>query len=209
MHGVEARESDAGDSVAIGPANMYRLASTSLGPLLMLTEASFTGAVLFMAGHRDPGALAGHHAMLHETLHTCGPQIEGASAVAVEELITELAAREVLRLTLSTAYDEAPLRAGAASLSCCYQDLIEIAATAFGGERGAAITALAAGALEIKRSKSGTRGSYQAIAVLLAVAGSNDVTNASDRIVDAFQDHWTQTRNVQAGGRTGTSPAPV
>jgi hypothetical protein len=196
LHGISPRDTDTYDHIEIGPANMYLLAADGRGPKLTLTEASFTGAVLYLAGHRDPEAIAGHHAMLHETLHTCGPLPDTGSegAVAVEELVTELAAREVLRLTLSIAYDDAPLLAGSASKSGCYQDLIETAAAEFGGDRGFVISALAASALQIKREMQGMRGSYQVIGALLAIAGCDVVAGCSDRIVSAFMGHWTQTR---------------
>lgn len=195
LYGVVARDADAYDGVEIGPANMYQLATAGRGAKLTLTEASFVGAVLYMAGHRDQAALAGHHAMLHETMHTCGPSIDTATAaaVAVEELVTELATREVLRLSLSIAYDDAPLIAGSASRSGCYQDLIETTTAVFGGDRSITLGALASGALQIKREMSGVCGSYQAIGSLLAVAGCEDVAGCSDRIVLAFAGHWTQT----------------
>ncbi len=189
VHGVTAREADSYDSIEIGPANMYRLASNGRGPKLSLTEASFTGAVLYLAGHRDTAALAGHHAMLHETLHTCGPtpdtMLEGA--VTVEELITELAAREVLWRTLSIPHDASPLIAGSAG---CYQDLIEAAAAEVGGDRGLAITALAASALQVKSEMGGKRGPYQVLGVLLTLAECSDGA-ARERIMSTFACHWT------------------
>jgi len=200
LHGVQARDIDTYDHIEIGPANMYLLAADGRGPKLTLTEASFTGAVLYMAGHRDSAALAGHHAMLHETMHTCGPLPDTASegAVAVEELVTELATREILRLTLSIAYDDVPLLAGPTRESGYYQDLIEAAAEEFGGDRGHAITVLAASALQIKREMRGTRGSYQVIGTLLAISGCDDVAGCPDRIVSAFMGHWTQTRQSKS-----------
>lgn len=194
QYGVIARDADACDGIEIGAANMYRLAAAGRGSQFTLTEAAFTGAVLYTAGHKDSASFAGHHTMLHETLHTCGPLIDNTTpaVVAVEELVTELATREMLRITLSIAYDEVPLTAGVGQ-SGYYQDLIDLAAAALGGDRGAAITALADAALRIKAEMAGKRGSYQVIGALLVLAGCSDVSGCSERILLTLSEHRTQT----------------
>lgn len=187
------------DGLEIGAASMYRMATPAqvgvvgVGAKMVLTEVAFAGAVLFMAGHRDATAMAGHHAMLHETMHTCGPVIDRSTpgAVAVEELITELATREVLRLDLSVSYEDAPRIAGSVSKSGCYQDLIDMVATC--GSLSA-LASLASSALEIKRSMQGHRGAYQVLGTLLSLAGCADVAGCSDQIMAGFSSHWTESR---------------
>lgn len=158
---------------------------------ILLTESVLAGAVRFEMGDRSLASIGSHHAMVHESLHPCGPDISPDSTgihVPVEELITELAARHVTTCSV-------PISCSA-SISIFdiprpgYAELVDSFLTITGAKLGHAAEA----ALRFKQLGPSKQRATQVLQCLIAdISGVpvGDTASMTDEMLEVCASHWT------------------